>query len=115
MFKSQKVCYITEDAKKKKAIPPPNKYIKNVDWKIENKTKNLQKFGFEKKMTMTARILKRRELKEPGPSSYKPKDSHMARGVCKIKAPMLYLMDDIKFRSKEIPAPWKFKKNFVSK
>jgi len=50
-------------------------------------------------------ILGRRKLKEPGPSTYKPKKNFKIYQVPKITTPQLMMLDEAKFRGKEVPGP----------
>lgn len=66
-------------------------------------------------MTFIASICKRRELREPGPGTYKIKDDYKIKGPAKIKGPQLMMLGEVQTRSKETPAAWKYKMNYVSK
>lgn len=65
---SERVDYVTQIAKKKKALPAPNTYVPELQWKPAN---NFQKQTNTKKVTMTAEILKK--TKQLGPGSHKVK------------------------------------------
>ena len=73
MPKGEKINILTESAKKKKFVPAPNAYIKQIKWTdISNKKPTgFQKFLKCKRITFTDQILERKKLKEPGPATYK--------------------------------------------
>jgi|TARA_B110001450_G_C17608131_1_gene476058 hypothetical protein len=48
---------LEQEAKRKQDIPAPNKYIKCLDWKKENKDINFQKFLRSERITLTDKIL----------------------------------------------------------
>ena len=65
--------YIDYEVNAKKWVPPMNKYIKQHNWKHDNSRNNFQKFLQGDRVTEIDNILKKKKLKLPGPSTYKPK------------------------------------------
>ena len=65
---SERVDYVTAIAQRKKALPAPNAYVPELQWKPAN---NFQKQSATKKVTMTAEIMKK--TKQLGPGSHKVK------------------------------------------
>uniref|UniRef100_A0A7S3MZ38 Uncharacterized protein n=1 Tax=Strombidium inclinatum TaxID=197538 RepID=A0A7S3MZ38_9SPIT len=87
------------------------KYSTQLNWRDENKPKNLQKFLKSQRITFTDVILARKKLKEPGPQSYNPKKPVKIFQVPKISTPQLLMLDEARFRGKEVPGPI-YHKNF---
>ena len=87
-------------------MPSPTKYASISDWKDAG---NKQKFLLGKRVTMADEMF-RRFRKTPGPATYKtPKEK--VKNIYKQKALKNSFIDDVRSKSKEVPAP-KYSINF---
>lgn len=103
---SAKVNLFEREAKRKQKSPAPWQYIQSADWTKENSKDNLQVFLKGERITETDKILARKKLKEPGPSTYKIKFNLVekkSKQPPKATSPQIQMFDHYKIVSKETP------------